>query len=106
MKPTYTLVDLIMVLRDQRFRRYQGINVLLNIFEDDTISPNRKKFMIIAGLRAIGLIEIGYPGDRKKIVNDVASEKTNNKTKGIKVPMQLFRCHLLNAIIQFESILN
>lgn len=104
--PLYRLDEIMKMLRDQRFRRYQGINVLLNIFDDEKTSPSRKKFVIIAGLRAIGLFEIGYSGNRGRDEGDDAPSKNKWKKKSVKVPMQLFRCNLMNAIVQFDLILN
>jgi hypothetical protein len=101
----YKLADLMKMLRDQRRRRYQGINVLLSIFGDDSIEPMRRNYLIIAGLRAIGLYEIGNNYDRRKDFND-APKKVNGKIKGEIVPAELFRCHLMNAIVQFDFILN
>jgi len=101
----YRLVDLMKMLRDQRRRRYQGINVLLSIFGDNSVEPVRRHYLIIAGLRALGLYEIGNNYDRRKDFSDVP-QKVSGKLKGEIVPAELFRCHLLDAIVQFDLILN
>ena len=105
MEYNYKITDLMKMLRDQRRRRYQGINVLLSIFGDDSIEPVRRKFMIIAGLRALGLYEIGNNYDRRKDFSD-APKKVNGYIKGKIVPAELFRCHLMDAIIQFDVVMN
>jgi len=79
---------------------------LLSIFDDEKTSPSRKKFVIIAGLRAIGLFEIGYNGNRQQDSDNDIPGKNKWRKKSVKVPMQLFRCKLMNAIVQFDVILN
>lgn len=102
--PLYKWVDIMMMLRDQRFRRYQGINILLSLLDENSIEPIRRKFLIVAGLRGLGLYDIDY--DKVKPKLDINFKEKKEDKKGVIVPMQLFKCHLMDAIIEFDVILN
>ena len=100
---SYRLVDLMMMLRGQQFRGYQGINTLLSIFDDESIDPIRKRLIIISGLEALGLYKID---DEKPITVDILWKRGEGSIHEEIVPSNLFRCHLLDIIVQFDFILN
>lgn len=117
MNETYALKDLLKFLKGQHKSDFQGIRVLLEIYDGGLVADERKYFVIISGLRAMGLYEVNYEKptledilkeDEKEIEfkkNDVPDEihwKKGSSTVGINT----FRCKILNGTIEFWKILN
>lgn len=121
MNETYVLKDLLKFLKGQHKLDFQGIRVLLEIYEGGLVADERKYFVIISGLRAMGLYEVNYEkptledilkGDKEKQEeelelkkNDVPDEIYWNKGSST-VGINTFRCKILNGTIEFWKIMN
>ncbi len=118
MNDAYRLKDLLKFLKGQHKSDFQGIKVLLEIFDGDFVADERKYFVIISGLRAMGLYEVNY---EKPTLEDILKEdkEVEIERKKIDVPGEIhwqkgssivgvntFRCNILNGTIEFWKILN
>ncbi|MDF1676635.1 MAG: hypothetical protein P1U44_13050 [Vicingaceae bacterium] len=111
----YTLEDLFEFWKGQQKLNFQGIKVLIEIYENGRILKHRKRWIILAGLRGLGLYEVGYQKttideilkedtDKKiDVKNDIPGEiEWDNKHKGV----QFFKCNLIDGTYEFWKILN
>lgn len=120
MNDTYRLKDLLKFWKGQKKLDFQGIKVLLEIFERNKVSKERKRWIIIAGLRGLGLYEVGY---EKPTLEDILREdeevkkqedlKKNDVPGEIKwqrgssdVGIDTYKCRILNGTMEFWKILN
>lgn len=113
----YTLESLFKFWKGQAQLNFQGVKILLEIYENGRILKERKRWIILAGLRGLGLFEIGY---QKTTIDEILKEDTYKKLidkkdipseiewdkKQIKVGMQSFKCNIINGTYEFWKILN
>jgi len=104
MKDTYTLIDILLFLKGQKELDFQGIKVLIEIFENDSLNDNRKRLLIITGLRELGLLDIEDSVDSTdgSKLNDVIFENP----KEIGYTAEIYEVELINVIVGFEVFLN
>jgi len=107
----YLLIDLMLFLSRERQKGFQNVNVLIEILQNTKMTGFRKRLSIITGLRAVGLYEIGYSGD--KVIPDVIGDDTidlsdvkNLKLDSTPIPYQVFNCNLRNGSVRFDIVLN
>ena len=103
MNEKYKFEDLIRMLQDQRHRNFQGVRVLIEILEDDSIPSGRKHWLLIAALRGMGLYETEVE------ITDVAQETPEEikwEYRKTTFAVEYIECTILNAEIIFELILN
>lgn len=111
MMELFRLIDLIKFLSRQKSVGYQGINVLVEIFENGKQDGLRKKLTLLSGFRACDLFEIGHHGinftpdfiDGEEFNGDV---DLHNRMNHSLVRYQIFDCGIRNGIARFDVILN
>ena len=113
----YNLKDLLKFWKGQEKLNFQGIKVLLEINENKKTPKDRKRWIILAGLRGLGLFEIGYKKptideilkedeeEKKVLKRDIPGEIEWSKNK-TDVGIQTFKCRIINGTIEFWKILN
>lgn len=120
MKEFYKLKNLLEFLKEQHKSDFQGIRVLMEIYDGDLVPGERKYYVIIAGLRAMGLYEEDYEKPTlEDILRDDEEEEKGTETQKNDVPGEIqwqkgssevgidtFRCKILNGTIEFWKILN
>ena len=97
----YTLVSLMRCIRLQKRAGYSTFNVLADIFENPALDDVRKRFLIVSGLRASGLYELGYQGDVFEEYDEVWDLSANEYTTFPGV-YQIFNCNLRNGHIRID----
>ena len=123
MNDKYRLKDLLKFWKGQEKLNFQGIKVLIEIFEGNKVSKERKRWIILAGLRGLGLYEVGY---EKPTLEDIlredeqeAEEKEKEDLKKNDVPGEIhwykgtsdvgidtYKCRIMNGTMEFWKILN
>jgi|GEM_PF-5836041 len=109
MKDTYTLIDILLFLKGQKELDFQGIKVLIEIFENDSLNDKRKRLLIITGLRELGLLDIEDSMDNSngsKIIELKVTDLKFQNPKEIGYTAEIYEIELLNVIVGFEVFLN
>ncbi len=91
----YRLKDVLVMLYGQWKRDFKDINVLMEILENDSISKERRYWLMIAGFRGLDLYEV-------EIDQDEISLHYNNLDKHL----EYIQCQLLDKEVFFEINLN
>lgn len=117
----YKLKDLLKFWKGQEKLNFQGIRVLLEIFEDKNVTKERKRWTIVAGLRGLGLYEIGYEKPKIEDILDDLDKQLDEKEKRnkeilsndldfgkrrAKVGIDTYKCKILNGTMNFWKIMN
>lgn len=115
---TYTLNDIMLFLQRQMMDNFNVIEALVNLMDFEYLSDEEKRKEIVETLQRYGLYEIGYKGNRDflnksrktPLPEDTIPKPEDdidwNKRNKIEVPMELYNIRLLNAVVQFENIIN
>lgn len=106
---TYTLIDLLLFLREQQKNNYHNIDVLIEIFNRKDIPPMRKRALILTGLRHLDLQECYVFEDKvlaRRIDDGTILCDFDWTELDITIPMGIFDCRLINAGVQFKNIMN
>jgi len=104
---TYTLDSFMAFMNDQKKRKFQGINVLLEIMNCESISPNRKRDMIVAALRTCEMFDIGYQMAIESEFKFQDKSTTKNwEYDDVHFVIELYRCQLLNVNVDYQIIMN
>jgi hypothetical protein len=97
---------------------FKVIEALANLVECPGISDEEKVKVMVETLQRYGLFEIGFSGDRnsylRKARNQTLPEDPPKKVEddiewhpnGVEVPMELYNIRLMNAVVQFDNIMN
>lgn len=105
---TFRMVDLIVFLKKQQGKGYDGINTLLSIITNNNVAPHNKEELMIECLRFLELFESNFIYDNTIYTSEMIDfESEINWTKGFpEIPIQKFRCRLLNNRLEFGWIMN
>lgn len=100
---TYRLSDLIIFWHNISERKFNAIQEVLDVIDDDDIPDDTKKDLILESLRFHGLYEIGYePTGKEQEIEDI--EETD--LDPVFIPVQVFDTELLNINLRVVVILN
>lgn len=103
MNEKYKFEDLIRMLQKQYHKDFQGIKVLIELLEDDSIPVRKKHWLLVAALRGMGLYETEVE------ITDVAQESPDEvkwEYRKITFAVEYIECTILNAEVIFQLILN
>jgi len=99
---TFSLLDLILFWKEQRGKNFSDIIMLLDIIDDDDIPDSRKRNLIMSLLHVEGLFELGHSENAK---GQVAQVEWISKS-GVKFNLEILRCEIMNAVVDFHHNLN
>lgn len=107
----FRLVDILHFLRSQRSVGYQGVNVIIELFESKKNRGFRKRMVVLSALHSCNLFELGHPGvnftpdtiDGKEI--DIDSSM-HERMQSSNVRYQIFDCYIRNGGLRFDVVLN
>lgn len=114
MKETYSLNDILRFWQRQMQLDYAVIEAIVNLMQRRDIEYAKKHETIITILRNHGLFETGYTGKKIFLIENkqlpvVEVEFLNPydfSERGFEVIIEVFHIKILNANIQFSTILN
>ena len=107
---TYAITDLLWFWMQESNDDFKVIKSILKVIGDENVPDSEKRELVIEILRYYGLYEVGFVGDRTINLDGLMSpEQPSVRHQGkdaLTVPMELYKCKIMNADIQFQSILN
>lgn len=103
MNEKYKFEDLIRMLQNQYHKDFQGIKVLVELLEDDSVPERKKHWLLVAALRGMGLYETEV-----EIIDTTQEtpEEINWEYRKTTFAVEYIECTILNSEIIFELILN
>ena len=101
---TYTLISVLMFLKNQQEDKYRGIETIFQIIEDKRIPEEQKIEIVLMALRRLGLEE-EYAYEPVDLISDEQeSEKRIKRFMPYRVDQ--FRIPIMDSIISYECVLN
>jgi hypothetical protein len=100
---TFSFEDLIRFFRRQQRRDYEGIDVILSIYDTTTLSGIRRQYSITAILMELGLNPTENQDDSESIPEEPIEETRTFKVEG---SYEIIVCQLLNYYKAYSVFLN
>lgn len=102
---TFSFEDLIRFLRRQQRQDYEGIDVVLDAYDNTTLRGVRRQYGITAILMELGLhpYENGIENIPEEEMDEHVEEK---KTFSIEGSYQIIVCEVMNQYVAFNVFLN
>lgn len=106
---TYSLLELVIFLREQQSCGYQAVNTILGIMYDTDLSEGRKKALTVSILRNYGLFELEYEEEiffeDSEEFQDIDPE--TSWEDDIMIPLGFYYCKLMDDhIVEWVVVLN
>lgn len=102
---TYTIINLLIFLKNQQKDEYRGIEALFEILEDQRIPPEDKMPIALAIFHQLGLEE---EYDERLLQTGVTGLPNSGESIKCYMPykMDCLRIPILNCVIPYDCILN
>lgn len=101
---TYTLINVLMFLKNQQLDQYKGIDAIFNIIETNDIPEEEKMAVILAVLRKLGLEEEYVFEACDPELEEPESEERIRRFVPFRVDQ--FRIKIMDSIIAYDCVLN